>query len=62
MSAVTGKPQHAHYLMITAIAKYLKKWTTYKCVNSTLKTIFLQKKNGNGKNLSDRSLHLRYFS
>ena len=44
MSAVTGKPQHAHYLMITAIAKYLKKWTTYKCVNSTLKTIFLQKK------------------
>jgi hypothetical protein len=44
MSAVAEKPQHAHYLMITAIAKYLKKWTTYKCVNSTLKTIFLQKK------------------
>ena len=44
MSAVAKKPQHAHYLMITAIAKYLKKWTTYKCVNSTLKTIFLQKK------------------
>ena len=43
MSAVAEKPQHAHYLMITAIAKYLKKWTTYKCVNSTLKTIFLQK-------------------
>ena len=44
MSAVAEKPQHAHYLMITDIAKYLKKWTTYKCVNSTLKTIFLQKK------------------
>ena len=44
MSAVAEKPQHAHYLIITAIAKYLKKWTTYKCVNSTLKTIFLQKK------------------
>jgi hypothetical protein len=62
MSAIVPKSQRAHYLMITAIAKYLKKWMTYKCVNSTLKTIFLQKKNGNGKNLSDRSLHLRFFS
>ena len=44
MSAIVPKSQRAHYLMITAIAKYLKKWTTYKCVNSTLKTIFLQKK------------------
>ena len=44
MSAIVSKSQRAHYLMITAIAKYLKKWTTYKCVNSTLKTIFLQKK------------------
>ena len=44
MSAIVPKSQRAHYLTITAIAKYLKKWTTYKCVNSTLKTIFLQKK------------------
>jgi hypothetical protein len=44
MSAIVPKSQRAHYLMITAIAKYLKKWMTYKCVNSTLKTIFLQKK------------------
>ena len=43
MSAIVPKSQRAHYLTITAIAKYLKKWTTYKCVNSTLKTIFLQK-------------------
>ena len=38
MSAVAEKPQHAHYLMITAIAKYLKKWATYKCVCFTLNT------------------------
>ena len=39
MSAIVPKSQRAHYLMITAIAKYLKKWTLYKCVRFTLNTL-----------------------